>query len=227
MAEKSQITLGYWNIRGLGQLSRYLLEYTGLKYKEKRYQKLEEWFQKDKQGLGIEFANLPYIIDGDLKLTESHAVNLYIIRKSGKNELLGTSLIEQAKIRELIGYLEDFFRQILTLCFNPQFSIIKQQKFNDDFSLRLQRLENQLTKDNRKWLNGQSLSLPDFIFYEISQYIKGIYPDEFKKLPKIQAFQARFEEIEQIQDYMMSEEYIYAPFLAVGHGAQWTGLKQK
>lgn len=58
----------------------------------------------------MDFANLPYLIDGNFKLTESHAVNLYIIRKSGRNELLGTNLNDEAKIRELIGYLEDLFR---------------------------------------------------------------------------------------------------------------------
>lgn len=73
----------------------------------------------------MEFANLPYLIDGDVKITESHAINLYIIRKSGRNELLGTNLIEQSKVRELIGVLEDLFRSILMLCFNPQFESLK------------------------------------------------------------------------------------------------------
>lgn len=64
------------------------------------------------------FPNLPYLIDGDLKLTESYAVNLYIIRKSGRNELLGISVLEETRVRQLIGVLEDLFRNILTLCFN-------------------------------------------------------------------------------------------------------------
>jgi glutathione S-transferase len=42
--------------------------------------------------LGLIFPNLPYVIDGDFKLTESKAIHLYIIKKSGKTDLLGKGL---------------------------------------------------------------------------------------------------------------------------------------
>lgn len=226
MAEKNKnkLLLGYWNIRGLGQLSRYLLEYTGMNYEEKRYNRVDEWFGKDKLNISMDFPNLPYLIDGDLKLTESHAINLYIIRKSGKNELLGTNLLEETKVRELIGVLEDIFRQIISLCFNPQFETIKEQKFNEDLKGRLERMDSFLAKDGKIWLLGKNLSLPDFLLYEIGQYIKGIYPGLIDKFPSICKLLERFEDIEEISNYMMSEEFIYAPFLSPGNGAMWTGL---
>ena len=64
-------------------MNRYILAYAGVDYEEKRYypETREEWLQGDKQTLGIEFANLPYIIDGDFKLTESAAVTAYICDK--------------------------------------------------------------------------------------------------------------------------------------------------
>lgn len=40
-----QLTLGYWGIRGLGQTIRFLLEYTGLQYTDKRYTDPKEWFE--------------------------------------------------------------------------------------------------------------------------------------------------------------------------------------
>ena len=33
----SEITLGYWGIRGLAQVARLLLEYTGASWKDKKY----------------------------------------------------------------------------------------------------------------------------------------------------------------------------------------------
>lgn len=39
----------------------------------------------DKVALGLEFANLPYLIDGDFRLTESNAIARYIIKRAGKS----------------------------------------------------------------------------------------------------------------------------------------------
>jgi glutathione S-transferase len=38
------------------------------------------------------------LIDGDFKLTESKAINLYIIKKSGKTELLGKNAKDEALV---------------------------------------------------------------------------------------------------------------------------------
>jgi glutathione S-transferase len=44
---------------------RFLLEYLGLPYENKKYSKPEEWFGKDKLEFAAEpLANLPYIKDG-------------------------------------------------------------------------------------------------------------------------------------------------------------------
>jgi hypothetical protein len=42
--------------------------------------------------LGLPFSHLPYLIDGDFKLNNPKAINLYIIKKAKKFELLGKSL---------------------------------------------------------------------------------------------------------------------------------------
>ena len=85
----SQVTLGYWKIRGLGQHLRLLLAYTGLEFKDVQYETPEKWFGEDKPNLAFDFPNLPYLIDGEFKLTESSAIAKYIINKSGKTDLLG------------------------------------------------------------------------------------------------------------------------------------------
>lgn len=51
-----------------------------------------EWFQGDKLTLNLPFPNLPYLIDNDLKLTESLAINRFIIGISSKKDLLGKNL---------------------------------------------------------------------------------------------------------------------------------------
>ncbi len=39
--------------------------------------------------MGFDLPNLPYLVDGSYKLTESNAIENYIILKSNKLELLG------------------------------------------------------------------------------------------------------------------------------------------
>lgn len=82
-------SLGYYNLRGLAQPIRFLLAYLGLKYTDKQYITREEWFENDKKHLGLEFPNLPYYIDENIKLTESSAIAIYLIKKNKRNELLG------------------------------------------------------------------------------------------------------------------------------------------
>ena len=79
-----KITLGYWGIRGRGQVARFLLAYTNAVWEDLRYTDREQWFGGDKEELGFDFPNLPYIIEGDFKLTESKAVYRYIIQRSNK-----------------------------------------------------------------------------------------------------------------------------------------------
>jgi glutathione S-transferase len=78
----SEITLGYWQIRGLGQVPRLLLNYTKANWKNKFYTDRDTWFNKDKKNMSLSFPNLPYLIEGDFKITESMAINRYIINRS-------------------------------------------------------------------------------------------------------------------------------------------------
>jgi glutathione S-transferase len=78
------VIFGYWKMRGYSQFLRHLLTYTETEFTEIQYDKREKWFDEDKKGLGFDFPNLPYLIDGDFKLTESLAIAKYIIKRSGK-----------------------------------------------------------------------------------------------------------------------------------------------
>ena len=79
------LTVGYWNIRGLGEPVRLVLEYAGKPYDWKEYTiaNYMEWFGKDKQELGMDFPNLPYLIDGDFKVAQSTTILKYIGRLNG------------------------------------------------------------------------------------------------------------------------------------------------
>ena len=53
-----------------------------------------------KFNLGLEFPNLPYLVDGELRMTESFAIYLYLMNKYVP-ELLGKT--EQIKVKVMEG----------------------------------------------------------------------------------------------------------------------------
>lgn len=91
---KSKPTLGYWNIRGLGAQIRYLLHYLGVEFEDRMYAAgpapdfdRSEWLN-EKYTLGLDFPNLPYLIDDGVRLTETAAIMKYLCSK-WRPELLG------------------------------------------------------------------------------------------------------------------------------------------
>jgi glutathione S-transferase len=76
----NKLVFGYWSIRGLGQPIRYLLKFANVDYTEKTYNfgpapdfSRHEWLN-DKFNLGLAFPNLPYVINGDVKLTQASRI---------------------------------------------------------------------------------------------------------------------------------------------------------
>jgi len=65
----SKVTLGYWKIRGRGQVPRLLLAYTNAIWEDVQYTAPEQWFGADRNSLKLDFPNLPYLIEGDFRIT--------------------------------------------------------------------------------------------------------------------------------------------------------------
>ena len=96
--------LHYWKIRGLGEPIRMMLEYLGVNYENKYKTSFEDWFH-EKIKSDIELVNLPYLVDGEVKLTQSYAIMRYLARKYKK--LLPSGEIEQQRIDQAEGVLAD------------------------------------------------------------------------------------------------------------------------
>nr|XP_034355336.1 glutathione S-transferase Mu 2-like isoform X4 [Arvicanthis niloticus] len=118
------MTLGYWDIRGLGQAIRLLLEYTDSSYEEKRYTMGDapdydrsQWLS-EKFKLGLDFPNLPYLIDGSYKITQSNAILRYLGRK---HNLCGETEEERIRVDILENQAVDTRRQLAMVCYSPEF----------------------------------------------------------------------------------------------------------
>lgn len=81
----AKVKLGYWKVRGRGQVPRLLLAYSGVDFEDYSYTLGgPEWGEQDKKNMGLSFPNLPYLVDGDYNITESSAIPKYIVKRWGK-----------------------------------------------------------------------------------------------------------------------------------------------
>nr|ABJ91394.1 glutathione S-transferase/GATA-1 fusion protein [Cloning vector pGATA] len=151
--------LGYWKIKGLVQPTRLLLEYLEEKYEEHLYERDEgdKWRNK-KFELGLEFPNLPYYIDGDVKLTQSMAIIRYI---ADKHNMLGGCPKERAEISMLEGAVLDIRYGVSRIAYSKDFETLKVdflsklpemlKMFEDRLCHKTYFAQLTLTKGNKSW----------------------------------------------------------------------------
>jgi len=136
----SKPTLGYWDIRGYVQPIRHLLAYLGVDYNEKTYKDgsdsdRESWFG-EKFTLGLDFANVPYYIDGNVKMTEKLAILKYLSRKHNASLVPTGDNLWKSDMLE--GVLIDLLDMFIAVCYAP--SDDAEANFNERSVVKLQQL---------------------------------------------------------------------------------------
>jgi len=73
---------------------------------------------KQRNKLGLDFPNLPYIKDNDYYLSETMAIHRYIANKYERNDLFGKTKLDKILIKSLEQFQLDFFNSIFTWVFS-------------------------------------------------------------------------------------------------------------
>ncbi|CAF1256980.1 unnamed protein product [Adineta steineri] len=207
--DKNQLVLGYWAIRGLVEPSRLALHYSNTLYTEKFYVQgegpefsREEWLS-EKQNLGLDFPNLPYLLDGDLKMTQSKAILYYIGRKAN---LMGKTQAEEAHVMMLCEQAHDFQMKSVSVFYGPDGATKEGRKnFVDKVaSEELKKFDDYFGKHKTKFAVGDHPTVADFQLY---CYIDGALAlDEehtlIDKLPNIKQFMKIIRELPRVGDYI-------------------------
>ncbi|CAG2177143.1 unnamed protein product [Oppiella nova] len=223
-------TLAYWDIRGFGQPIRYLLKYAGVDFNDKRYvySNEKEW-QSDKPNLGLDFPNLPYYIDGDIKLTQTLAILRYLGRK---HRLVATDDQTLARQDMAEQQILDVMNGLYHIIMNPDYETKKADYFTGTLEPQLDLLVKFM--GDKEWLSGQlsyvdfmayeildcgQLSYVDFMAYEILDWFRLFSSDTIAKYPAITRYMARFEALPAIKSYRSSPQYKSWPLFSPW--AQW------
>ncbi|XP_030328872.1 glutathione S-transferase 2-like [Strigops habroptila] len=218
------MTLGYWDIRGLAHAIRLLLEYTETPYEERQYCpgpapdfNPSDW-TNEKEKLGLDFPNLPYLIDGTIKLTQSNAILRYIARK---HNMCGETEEEIQRVDMLENHIMDFRMRFARLCYSPDFEKLKSG-YLEELPGRLRELSQFL--GSRPWFAGEKLTFVDFVAYDVLDQHRMFVPDSPELSGSLGRFLERFEALEKVSAYLHSGRCMRTPIF--WRTAQWCNTKE-
>jgi len=204
-------TLCYWDIRGLAQPIRLLLEHTGTEFVDHKLvcgppPQFDKscWFD-NKFNLGLDFPNLPYYIDGDTKITQSNAILRYIGRQ---HNLLGETESEKVRVDMMLEQSMDFRNGTVRLAYNPKFDEVLPD-YLKKLPGTLKAFSNFLGSND--WFAGKSLSVVDFVMYELLDQHRIMNSDCLKDFGNLVALMDRFETLPKVAAYMKSSRFMKAP----------------
>ncbi|CAG2115497.1 unnamed protein product [Medioppia subpectinata] len=215
MSDTSVPTIGYYKTRGLAQPIRLLLAYKGVKFIDKYYGNFgdknlddnpADWLA-DKTILGLEFPDLPYYIDGPLKLTQSTAIMRHLARKHGLMATDETGLGRQDLLEQQL--LDIRMGIIVNNGVNHGYDTVIAQHIIAGRSPQLDRLSRFLGA--RQWFTGNCINYVDFLAYEVLDWLRLFSTGTVDEYQNLCQFMVRFESLPPIKAYMKSSEFISWP----------------
>ncbi|XP_043932662.1 glutathione S-transferase Mu 1-like isoform X2 [Protopterus annectens] len=195
----------------LAQPIRLLLEYTGTAYENKLYScgKAPNYDKScwldEKEKLGLDFPNLPYLMDGENKLTQSNAIMRYIARK---HNLCGDTEKEKMRVDILESQVVDFRHRFTMTCYNPDFEKLKSG-YLENLPVELERFSKFL--GGRKWFAGGKITFVDFMMYEILDQHRMFEPKCLDNYKNLKDFLDHFESQEKIASFLKSDRFMKTP----------------
>jgi len=205
--------LGYWRIRGLAEAIRYVLEYTKTPYVEKLYDvgpapeyDRSVWLaDKSSPKLLLDFPNLPFYLEGDLRITQSGAIIRHLARK---NNLCGDNETEHARVDMLEGEIIDWARAIMGICYQDAF----EEKLKNVIATVLPDFAAKFEKflGNNKFLLGNKVTYVDFQFYTLLDQA-NIMTKFLGNHAKLSAYHANIRNLPGIKEYLSSSRFFARP----------------
>ena len=228
--------LTYWDLRGLAEPIRYMLRYSELEWEDVRLPVDMEGYQTWmglKSQPGMVCANLPFIEDGDKKISQTVAILRYVARKTGlmpqdHDDLTLCEMLEQE--------IMDLRLRLSITCYDT-YKVMrpedeKSEKGCHDFEylkgVFKKRLKERLAVIDPLFSKGSltggfdKLTYADFLAFEMLDQFRTFAPECFDSFDNINNFSKEFANLKGVKEWRGGDafkagEYINAP-MAVWHG---------
>ncbi|KAG9509887.1 Glutathione S-transferase Mu 1, partial [Fragariocoptes setiger] len=188
-----------------------MLAHAGADFEEKRYTTgpaptydRSQWLN-EKFSLGLEFPNLPYMIDGDVKLTQSLTISRYLARKHG---LMGKTEAEQQRVDLAEQQIQDYRMAFAMMCYRPEFEELKKP-YLEDLPNKLKLLTSFIGK--RQFIAGDYVTYVDFMLYEWLDQQTLLVQTALDEFPELKAYHNRVKSLPKVAEYLASNKNISYP----------------
>ncbi|KAM4872830.1 glutathione S-transferase Mu 5-like [Thomomys bottae] len=167
-----------------------------------------QWLS-EKFKLGLDFPNLPYLIDGAHRITQSNAILRYIARK---HNLCGETEEEKIRVDILENQVTDIRTQFIILCYNSDFSCVfgigggLGSKDGESYFLSLEKVKPKYLQGlaekiklfsqflgKRPWFAGDKITFVDFLAYDVLDMQRRFEPKCLDEFPNLKDFISCFE----------------------------------
>lgn len=245
MEPVEEITVGYWNIRGLAAPLRMMVMYAGVPLKAVNYPLREKaeggydasaWFGV-KPALKAEnpLMNLPYVISGGHTVTQSNACFTFLGRRL---RLLGDSEADLIACEQLLCEIMDIRNNMVKVAYSPTIdqpaatSLLDSAKSGSFHKLELWLEREKKSGKSGNFLVADKATAPDFHLWEmLDQYTLfattfGL-PDPLETFPHLKNFHSSFRSLPQNSRYFASvlagfpNNNKMAAFGSTPSGARW------
>lgn len=221
MESSEEVIFGYFDRRGRAGVCRNLLAYCGVPFRQKIYSNPDDWFEKDRKELGFEYPNVPYLIDGDKKITDTISILYYIPMKVGKRELIGDTDDKFLQVNTALHVNFDMLTELTGFIFRDK----ENFEANKEAAFTKGKLKNKLeyvkkNLEGKEWQTG-FFSVAGFELFEIIDIINDMEPKRLELYPNLIAFHQRFLQIPQVKAHRGSKDFIKRWFPPI---ANWNNV---
>ena len=182
---------------------------------------MDHWFKEKKYNLGLDFPNLPYVIDGDVKLTQSVAVLRYLGRKFG----LAPSEADMGRADVFEQVILDLRLTFSKICYSgaDTFDGMKAD-FLEKLPKKLEEIASFIGAG--PYALGEKISYVDFLALEYLDVIATFTPDHFKS-GSIPDYVQRMKDLPTLKKFYESEDCTHKSYFINAPTATWTGNPKK
>ena len=160
-----------------------------------------------KYTLGLVLPNLPYLIHGDVRITESQAMLRYIANTFGPADISGKDNVDKATVDMFQSAIADIKLAISTIGYLSGDQAAVEQlgyKSMEPFSKYL---------EERKFLAGDYVTFVDFFLFEQLEHFNvasdgGI----FRRYPSLDSFHKNIISLPNFGVYYKSDRFVIRPF---------------
>lgn len=148
------------------------------------------------------------MIDGEFKLTESSAIQKYVINRAHNKELLGRNIQDTVRHESVLGLFDDIWSELAKNFWKKDELVIKQTL--EKITPKLNYLAKFIGERNTVF---EYLTLIDFILAERSYYIEFLFPEQYKSWEFLGRIRDNINNLPSTKAYYAKENAIKAPFM--------------